>query len=785
MSRTSKRRPNPSPQSHRPAAFVCLLFFASGAAALVYEVSWARQAGLIVGHTADGAAVVLTAYFAGLAVGCALGARLAGRVSPPVGYAAAEFAAAGWACLAPALLAEGGPLDAASGWVGRWAACCIVLLPATAALGATLPFVSAWLAPDAEGRGRLTTAYACNTAGAFAGTVAATTWLLPTAGVAGSGYVAAALSAACGFGALAVYQRSRREVLPPIATPPAADAVAPWAYAAVAVSGFGIIALEVLYARLFSLVFHNSTYTFGAVLAAVLLALALGSLLARRAARRMAARTVATWAAGAGGLATLVSLGVFAAATRFEYVRLDDTFGEYLTGAFGLAAAVVVPPLTLLGTILPATWLAGGSDAAPAGGAVGRTAFANTVAAALGAVAAGLAMPPAFGLWGSFAAVAALFAAFALALLAADGYPRRAAAVAAAFAAVAAVALVPPGPERWAAPSDETVLRRWNTAYGWIDVVETMRGTRNVRQNMHYRYGTTGRDAPRAYRQARLPILLHPQPDDVLFLGLGTGMTAAGAVSQPGVERVVVVELIPEVVEAARLLADDNLGVVDHPKVAVVVDDARHYLRVADRTFDVIVSDLFVPWESEVGYLYTVEHYRAAKQRLKPGGVFCQWLAAYQVGPDEFEMIADSVATVFPDTSVWWGNLSDSRPIIAFVGSDLPPVVDAARIDGRLPRAGKFGPPDPELLSSKDFVARYVGHWPVRHSRQLNTDEYPRVEFLAPRSHGNGTLLRNDSLRTFFDGVLATLPDRASRFAAPDDGPIARRAWQRLTLFPE
>lgn len=58
-----------------------------------------------------------------------------------------------------------------------------------------------------------------------------------------------------------------------------------------------------------------------------------------------------------------------------------------------------------------------------------------------------------------------------------------------------------------------------------------------------------------------------------------------------------------------------------HSKVQIRIDDARHYRLAGDRRFDVIVSDLFVPWESESGYLYTVEHYRVARDRLKPGGV--------------------------------------------------------------------------------------------------------------------------------------------------------------------
>ena len=109
-------------------------------------------------------------------------------------------------------------------------------------------------------------------------------------------------------------------------------------------------------------------------------------------------------------------------------------------------------------------------------------------------------------------------------------------------------------------------------------------------------------------------------------MGLGTGLTAGGAIPHSDVENIVAVELIPEVVDAVRMLSEHNYNVVDDPKVDIQIDDARHYLLANDRAFDVIISDLFVPWESETGYLYTVEHYEIALQRLKPDGLFCQWL---------------------------------------------------------------------------------------------------------------------------------------------------------------
>jgi len=260
-------------------------------------------------------------------------------------------------------------------------------------------------------------------------------------------------------------------------------------------------------------------------------------------------------------------------------------------------------------------------------------------------------------------------------------------------------------------------------------------------------------------------------------------LTAAPAVADRDVERAVVIELIPEVVEAARLLSDVNLGVVDHPKFETRTGDARHYLQRTDRRFDVVVADLFVPWESRAGYLYTVEFYETVRHRLKPGGHFCQWLALYQFGPEEFELVADSFASVFPNVTLWWGQLDGQFPVMAIIGSEQPLALSADRWDA-LPELP--GIADTELSRFAELPSLYSGQWPVRSGRRLNTDEHPRLEFAAPISRGSNRCLSGPTLRAYFDNVLVTLPDTGVRFATHGgEDAIRRRAIQRLNLFGE
>lgn len=810
-----------------------LAFFISGGAALVYEISWSRQIGLLFGHTSQSATVVLVSYFTGTAFGCLAGARWAGRVQPLLAYAAAEFAAAGWACIVPALMrlsetpTSGAWMNSSSPVLQttmRAAFCFLLLMPATIALGATLPMMAEfltsrrWRETDFPRVDRVSVAYALNTAGALFGVTVATFFLLPVVGVIASGYIAAGFSATCGLlaCALSVVERQKGASANPSrdgtsimtfeglagrnpARPTEATDEAilrrrrsnqrKWIISA-ALSGFGAMSLEVLYIRLFSLVFHNSTYTFGAVIAVFLAALAMGAAIVARLQRGCLMNGFAGRIAGLGALATLLSLFVFTQLTGLDYFSHGNSFSSYMTGVFLLVGVVVGPPVTCLGMLLPVAWK-GSDHEMSAGKVVGRLTAVNAICSAVGAAATTFFILPGLGLWASFTLIAALFFVVSFVLLVWHGQRRLAVSGGVLFAVLAVFALgIPLESSDSRMEAREQVVRRWQSPYGVIDVMQNREtGSFKVRQNLHYRFGET-RTAVREFRQAHIPLLLHERPRDVFVMGLGTGLTAGGVIAHKDVESIVVVELIPEVIQAARLLADHNHGVVDHPKVEIRIDDARHSLLTCSRRFDVIVSDMFVPWESETGYLYTVEHYRVARQRLKPGGLFCQWIPLYQLGEQEFELIADSFALVFPTTTVWWGNIDPSQPIIALIGSESVIEVDALRLTVRLADLDRAAKQRDEYLGTpRLFHTLYLGDWTTRRANFLNTDEHPRVEFLTPISHREERLLRGAALHAYFDKMFTQLPSNKALLHYSDRQTPAtaaqRRAGTRFALFGE
>src|SRR5439155_19842133 len=154
-----------------------------------------------------------------------------------------------------------------------------------------------------------------------------------------------------------------------------------------------------------------------------------------------------------------------------------------------------------------------------------------------------------------------------------------------------------------------------------VAVIEDAGGDRVLRVNNRFQMGGTAAAAAE-YRHAHIPLLLHRAPKRALFLGLGTGITFGAAALHPDLQSDGV-ELVPEVVELMPLFAPSNFAPYRQPQLKLSVADARRHVRATGVHYDVIVADLFHPARDGAGSLYTLEHFRAVRERLAPGGLFC------------------------------------------------------------------------------------------------------------------------------------------------------------------
>ncbi|MBN2289913.1 MAG: fused MFS/spermidine synthase, partial [Candidatus Glassbacteria bacterium] len=151
-----------------------------------------------------------------------------------------------------------------------------------------------------------------------------------------------------------------------------------------------------------------------------------------------------------------------------------------------------------------------------------------------------------------------------------------------------------------------------------------------------------------------LPLLLHEgSPRKVLMVTFGGGI-ASGAVACNPIDELEVVELEPAVVDASRVFARENRGVLDDPRIRIYLDDGRNHLSSTGKLYDVIISDSTNPASSDSWLLYTLEFYLLCSQRLAPGGIMAQWMPLHSGSTESYCAIVKTFQAVFPHTSIWF-----------------------------------------------------------------------------------------------------------------------------------
>ena len=279
----------------------------------------------------------------------------------------------------------------------------------------------------------------------------------------------------------------------------------------------------------------------------------------------------------------------------------------------------------------------------------------NTLGCAVAPLAVGIGLLPRLGIP---AAVAVLLAGYGLL----GGAFRRWAAV----GSLAGVGLI------WAAGgadpgSRADGARRIEVRRGVSETVavwEGPDGNRVLVVNGRYTMGGTA-STNGAIRQAQIPLLLHPSPQSVLFLGLGTGITAASAGWHDGLA-IDAVEISPDIAALRRHFED---VMPDHADWRVWIADARRRVRASPGRYDVVVGDLFHPGRDGAAGLFTREHFAAIRSALRPGGLACQWLPVYQLDAGSLGGIVRAWESVFPGSQVWWLRWNAEVPVIGLVGA--------------------------------------------------------------------------------------------------------------------
>jgi spermidine synthase len=724
-----------------------LAAFFSGAAALLFETLWFRQAALAFGNTVWAASLVLAAFMAGLGIGNAWAARVGGGLRRPVrAYAIIELLIGGsglavaWSLphLGPAIAPLFGSFQDRPLILNalRFGLSSAFLTAPAVAMGATLPLlVRGFLARRAGFGSALGQLYGWNTLGAVAGALAGEGLLIGPLGLRGTGLAAAALNATA---ALVAWLCARDVVGAVVDAEPRAAAERPSVgargiLASAALCGAILLAFEVVWFR-FMLLFVSGTNTaFAAMLAVVLAGIALGGLTASAVLRRRpGAHQAAPVVALLAGTASVVTLALF----RFA-AGVAPQVTDRLPIVAGLSMPLFFPVAFLSGGLFTLLGTALQERIGEAARATGALTLANTLGAALGSLAAALLLLPRLGLERSFFVLAAAYGIAALAAWPRGADRRRLGPVdgAVVLTYVLALALFPFGlmdraylgrvVERYAHEGYRLVAQR----EGLTETAQYLRRdflgrplSFSLVTNGHPMSGTSWPARRYMALFAHLPLALREAaPRRALLVCYGVGNTARSLVSHRELAEIDVVDISRTVLEMAGLTASLGGNPLDDPRVRVHVEDGRFFLQTTQRSYDLITGEPPPPKHAGIVNLYTREHFALMRERLTDGGMASYWLPMVLLRPADAKAIVGAFCSVFDDCSLWSG--SGLEWILLGSRGAFVPVSEAAisrpwresRIAAELGNLGFDGPASlgATFLGDRRFLEEWVGATPA------------------------------------------------------------------------
>ncbi|MBD3867459.1 MAG: spermidine synthase [Acidobacteria bacterium] len=772
-------------RANRLVPIILLLFFLSGATALVYQVIWLRQLILIFGSTLFATSSILATFMGGLALGAFLAGRSMDRSgrAPLQVYGLLEIIIGVYALLVPFLFQaltpvyqmvwnSGGSDSQLLLNLAKFAGIALVLLPPTTLMGASLPVLARAVADDPERiGGNVGTLYAINTFGAVAGTFIAGFVAIPSIGVRDTLWLTAAVNLTLGIVALiAGRTRASRETGPGPSQKRSPRLTRPVRVALIAfgVSGFGAMVLEVAWTRALSMVLGSSIYAFSLMLLAFLLGLAGGGAFFSRLLKRRpgldAGILLACLFSGSGILAftTAYILQVLPRIFGLVYFEFAPTANQWYLVQFGFCLLVMFPATFAFGGIFPSVLQLHARDLENVAGSVGTVYASNTVGTILGAACAGFLLIPGLGVLDSviFVAAVQILLGIGMVLLvsrAATGTRRVIAVVL--LAAVAAVFVLRPGWDLRLMNSGVYVnLVTQADDADWDEFESTIYENNEVvyaREGMtaavmvgyepafeNYYLSVNGKveasthgDMETQLLAAHLPLMLHPSPRDVMLIGLASGITGGAATAHP-IESLRIVEVEAAMEEAARVFDRQNRNVLDDPRTTLSINDARNELVFSPNTYDVIISEPSNPWMTVASNLFTEEFFALSKVRLRPDGIFCQWVQNYNLGGEELRSIIGAFRSAYEHVLLFetFGGVDN-----LLLGSDSPILLDLPRMESRMNELTvRMDLARVDLRRTADILRLFrIGTREIdilAEGAPRNTDDNARVEFAAPKA---------------------------------------------------
>jgi len=761
-----------------PLVLVLLLFFISGALALVYEVVWSRMMMHVFGSTALAVGTVLAAFMFGMAVGAWRIGKIADKSLNCLRlYAWLEIGIALSAFVSHILLSQLGPAHLAiHDLVGastnlfalvRFLLAFLLVLAPTVLMGATLPVLARFLVSRQTLVGvNLSTLYSINTFGAVTGVLATGFFLIGRYGVHIPVYFAVAGNLL--LGCIAWIASLRISETPHVSLPVARDtddrhldqevALGPGTFRIIllglGISGFTSFAYEIYWTRSLVFILGNSTYALTTMLSAFLTGIALGGYLIRFLLKRNLDRPlIFGW--------IQIFLGVLSALALPLLFSIADPqlLSQYLTqtsaqafplilAGFGIAFLVMLVPATLIGATFPLVGQIAVKDLHDTATSVGRIYAINTLGNVLGALLPGFLLLGWLGIQKGILAMAVLnvslgFLILFLRLMRPPRHPQWRLALP--IALVLSVVIMSRAPLQFQFPSDgeQDYFKTLFYREGPLATTKVYEDPRTNEKHMSVDGIVIGGTGTAEFKQlllAHLPKLLLEDVSNELSVGVGSGILLGESAGHSRVREITGVEIEPSVVTGTGWFAEENHDVLENPRLNIVIDDIGSFLRTTSDTYQVISADEKTADEyASNGFSYSLDYYELLRDHLAPGGLVVQWVPM-TLPPRQYRMVLKTFSEGFPHVQLWYFLPAHKRgPFNSIlIGSSEPIAISFDHINRQFAgnaEAWKSLVPYgltsaeavlPHYVADKKVILAALGDVPV------NSLEHPRYEFFYP-----------------------------------------------------
>ena len=273
---------------------------------------------------------------------------------------------------------------------------------------------------------------------------------------------------------------------------------------------------------------------------------------------------------------------------------------------------------------------------------------------------------------------------------------------------------------------------------------------------------------------AHIPMLLHPDPQRVLVVGVGTGQTASRFLMYD-IDHLAGVDIEPTIFDFIRPHFDSRW--MDDERVVLISADGGNYLRHTDAQYDVISLEVGQLHRPGVAFFYTADFYHRARERLRAGGLISQFVPLSFLTPEQLRSALRSFLAAFPQSILWY-NTAELLLIgvrdngFRFDASALERLSSNPRVYRDL-AVSYWGGPDHFLHHPHVFLAGFLmgpgGLAELAAGAPLYRDDRPVLDYAAGQAFMGGRETQHlDALRSHLEPVESLGPFEFSEDAGMD-----------------